>query len=105
MLFSDWKNHHTTISTSLLWEYDINTFDWNAMQSIVVQRVIERGWMDDFYAAIRIYKGINNFKNIIKQIPVLSDKDAQFVCAVFNLKKEELKCYTRKQSRERRLNF
>lgn len=105
MLFSDWKKHNSVnISTSLLWEYDLNGFDWDNMQSIVVQRVIERGWIDDFYAAIRIYGGIDNFKSIIKQIPVLSEKDTQFVCSVFNLKKEELKCYTRKQLREKLLN-
>jgi hypothetical protein len=64
------------------------------------QRVIERGWTDDFYAAIKIYGGISSVKEIIKEIPTLSIKDITFVCFVFGLKKENLKCYTRKQSRE-----
>ncbi len=105
MLFSDWEKHNDAdISASLLWEYDLNGFDWNDMQSVVVQRVIERGWMNDFYAAIRIYGGMDNFKNIVKRIPVLSDKDIHFVCSVFNLEKKELRCCTRRRLREKHLN-
>ena len=101
MMFEDWKEKNiNSISKSLLWEYDLSDFDWNYMRVVVMQRVIERGWMDDFYGAISIYGGIDNIREIIKDIPVLSDKDMSFVCSIFNLKKEELKCYTRKQLRE-----
>lgn len=101
MMFEDWKEKNiNSISKSLLWEYDLSDFDWNYMKVVVMQRVIERGWMNDFYGAISIYGGIDNIREIIKDIPVLSDKDMSFVCSIFNLKKEELKCYTRKQLRE-----
>ncbi len=105
MLFDDWEKYTTaTISKHLLWEYDLNAFDWDNMRLLVVQRVIERGCFDDFYAAIRMYGGLDSFREIIKQIPVLSDKDMQFVCTVFNLEKTQLRCYIRKQSREQHLN-
>jgi hypothetical protein len=106
MIFSDWKekSQDLQVSKSLLWEYDLSDFSWNDMRTLAMQRVIERGWFDDFYAAVRIYGGIDNVKEIIKEIPSLSAKDIVFVCAVFNLKKEDLKCYTREQSRERRLS-
>ena len=106
MVFSDWKQKSKglTVSPKLLWEYDLSRFDWQRFRVIVMQRVIERGTTEDFYAAIRLYGGIANVREIIKQIPVLSPIDMSFVCAVFGLKKEELKCYTRKQSRERHLN-
>lgn len=102
MLFSDWKDKSddAKISKTLLWEYDLSRFNWNDMRTLVVQRVIERGRRSDFYAAIKLYGGLDNFRNIIKDIPVLSDIDVAFVCNVFNLKKEELRCYTRKQLRE-----
>ena len=107
MFFSDWKEKGTgtEISKSLLWEYDMSRFDFDAMKVQVVQRVIERGWPKDFYAAITRYGGLEPFKGIIKEIPVLSAKNISFVCTVFDLKKEELKCYTRKQLREERLSF
>ena len=54
-----------------------------------MQRVIERGWINDFYAAIRIYGGISSVKEIIKEIPSLTDKDMTFVCSVFDLFEEK----------------
>ena len=105
-MFGDWKekSNNVELSKSLLWEYDLDNFDWYDMRIVVVQRVIERGWFNDFYAAIKLYGGLEQFKSIIKEIPVLSPKNIAFVCAVFELKKEDLKCYTRKLSREILLN-
>ena len=65
--------------------------------------MIERGWMSDFYAAIRLYGGLDNFKQIIKELPYLPDRDMDFVCKIFELKKDELSCYTRKQLRMKHL--
>jgi hypothetical protein len=106
MFFSDWKqkSQGAKISPRLLWEYDLEQFDWDAMRTLVMQRVIERGWPNDFYAAIRLYGGLDKVREIIKEIPVLSLRDMAFACALFKINKEEMKCYTWKQSREKRLN-
>lgn len=106
LFFDDWKEKSkgAEISTTLLWEYDLTHFDWQEMSTVVIQRIIERGWMKDFYAAIRLYGGIENVKKIIRNIPVLSEKDMNFVCAAFGLEKKDLKCYTRKLLREKLLN-
>lgn len=106
MIFGDWrqKSKGLEISKSLLWEYDLARFDWQRFRVIVMQRVVERGTMEDFYAAIRLYGGVAKVREIIKEIPVLSEIDMNFVCSVFGLKNEELRCYTRKQSRELLLN-
>ncbi len=97
MFFKDYKtNTNAQIRESLLWEYRADDIDYNSMKNIITQRVIERGRMDDFYALINIY-GLNEVKRIIKNLPYLNDKDIAFVCAVFDLDKENLKCYTRKQ--------
>lgn len=105
-MFNEWKKKSKgfKISKSLLWEYDLSNFDWHKMRLVVVSRVIERGWMSDFYAAIALYGGKENFKKIITEIPYLSDKDIDFVSKIFDIKKENLRCYTRKQSREKLLN-
>lgn len=106
MIFSDWqeKSKNLQISKRLLWEYDLSDFPWFEMRTLVMRRIIEIGRIEDFYSAIRMYGGINSVKEIIKDIPYLSVKDMTFVCSVFDLKKEDLKCYTRKQSREKRLS-
>ena len=57
-LFDEYKEYpgDVTISPSLLWEYDLSHFDWWKSRKIVVQRVIERGWLKDFYAAFNLYE-------------------------------------------------
>lgn len=106
-IFDEYKNSQETysISPSLLWEYDLSHFDWWKSRKIVVQRILERGWLKDYYAAFHLYGGIEGFREIIKEIPYLSPKDMNFACIAFNLKKEELTCYTRKQLREQLFNF
>lgn len=98
MYFSDYEQHKDAmIRPSLLWEYDLDHFDWQKMRNVVVQRVIERGRPDDYYAMLNLY-GLDGVRDAVREIPVMSNKDISFVCIIFDLKKEELKCYTRKQS-------
>jgi hypothetical protein len=104
MFFEDYKLHkNAKIRNTLFWEYDTDKIDWQQMKSLVIQRVIERGRMDDFYAILNLY-GIDGVKETIKQIPYLNDKDLSFVCSVFEIEKEDLKCYTNKQSKNQRWN-
>jgi hypothetical protein len=99
MFFDDYKlNPKAQIRKTLLWEYDLDHFNWKDMRILVVQRVIERGRIDDFHALLNLY-GRKGVKVAIKQIPYLNPKDVSFVCSVFNLKKEDLRCYTNQQSR------
>mgnify|MGYP000510550781 FL=1 len=104
-IFDDYKKYGAcSVSPSLLWEYDLSDFDWWKSRKIVVQRILERGWLEDYYAGFNLYGGIEGFREIIKEIPFLSPRDINFACIVFNLKKEDLKCYTRKLLREQLLN-
>lgn len=104
MFFDNYKSHtDAQVRKTLLWEYDLDKFDWQNMRTLVVQRVVERGRMDDFYAVLNLY-GLQGVKEAIKQIPYLNPKDLSFVCSVFNLKKEELKCYTNQQSKRQHWN-
>lgn len=105
-MFEDWNTHkRENISKSLLWEYDLDSpeWDWDYMKRTVVERVIERGNINDYYAMLQQYGGFENVREIVKQIPKLSPIDMNWVCVLFNLKKEEIKCYTHKQLRAERL--
>lgn len=96
MFFDDYPSHlDARIRPSLLWEYELDGFDWLAMRNIVVQRVIERGRINDFYAALNLY-GLSGFKEGVKNIPYMNSKDKTFVCSVFGIKKNKLTCYTQK---------
>ena len=99
MFFSNYKKCDNFIfNEKLLWEFNITKdFDWFKMRHIVVKRVIELGKLTDYYAIFNIYGGIENIKKIIKEINFLSKKDMNFVSVIFNIKKEDLKCYKRMQ--------
>ena len=104
MYFDDYIEHpNATINPALLWEYDLILFDFKEMKQIVIQRVIERGTPNDWYAILNLY-GIEEIKNTIKILPYLNDKDSNFVSVVFEIPKNEMKCYTNKQLKPRHWN-
>ncbi|MEO6167135.1 MAG: hypothetical protein ABIO46_11050 [Chitinophagales bacterium] len=47
--------HKPNIPTRLLWEYDIEKFNWDRSYKIVIERVIERGSIDDWKEIFRFY--------------------------------------------------
>jgi hypothetical protein len=98
MYFADFKNHiQQKLNPNLLWEYDISTIDYHEMRHVVVQRVIERGWPQDWYFLLNFY-GIEQIKSIITELPYLNDKDMNFVSNQFSIPINSLKCYEKKQS-------
>ncbi len=108
MFFDDWKTQKKlTISKAILWEYNTTAgnWDWNKMSKTVVARVIERGRKEDYYAMFQLYGGIENVREIVKQIPYLNAKDMNWCCVLFNLKKEELWCYNKALSRKELLSL
>ena len=85
MLYSDYKNHPIKeVNPTLLWEYDLQNFDYHDMKKLVIQRVIERGWPNDFYAILNLY-GLDGVKEAIKEIKSLNRKDKNFVSVVFEM--------------------
>jgi len=94
----DYKKHpDAKINPALLWEYNLSDFDFQQMRNVVVQRVIERGWPNDWWAALNLY-GENGIKEAIKAIPYLNDKDMNFVSKAFEIPLSKMKCYIKKQS-------
>ncbi len=104
MLFGDYQLHKDAkLRKSLLWEFDSSHIDWQAMRDIIVQRVIERGRPDDFYAILNKY-ALPEIKESIKRIAYLNPRDIAFVCTVFQLEKNELKCTTSKRLKDQHWN-
>jgi hypothetical protein len=98
MFFEDYKYHaQAIISPKLFWEYDLKDFDFEKMKNLVVERVIERGRINDWYAMLNLY-GVNEVVHAIKNLPYLNRKDANFVQVIFNIPPNEMKCLQRKQS-------
>lgn len=104
-MFQDYITYpRQTISPTILWEYDTNapSWNWNEMAERVVQRVIQYGDRNDYYAMLQMYGGFEGVSKIVKKIPELSPKDLNWACFIFNIKKEDTLCYTRKSLRKKR---
>lgn len=83
----------------LFWDWRYDDIDWQKTYRSVIERVLERGTKEEWEEIIRFYGRsviIDALKNEIKYLPDYSIDD---ICNYFNLKKEELACYARKQSR------
>ena len=95
MFFNEFEKYEDAkLNKNLLWEYKVdNDFDYNSIKRLVVQRVIQLGGKEDYYAIFKMYGGIEGVKDIIKNIEFLSKKDMNFVSVIFNIEMEDLKCY------------
>ena len=62
------------ISSHLLWEYDLATFDFDRSAFIVIERVIERGTLEDWREMI-VYYGIEKVVEVSQKSKQLSTRD------------------------------
>ena len=86
----------SNILPSLFWDVDVSKLDWNKHQQLIVERVIQRGSLNAIKEVVAHY-GIEEMRNIIKQIPYLEKREMAFVHIYFRIPLNELKCYTRKR--------
>ncbi|MEO8174130.1 MAG: hypothetical protein ABI581_13645 [Sediminibacterium sp.] len=85
----------------LFWEFKYDEMNWQSDYATVIERVVERGSPEEWDEMIRFY-GQKKVKNTIKnEITYLTDKAIKKVTTFFDFKPEELKCYIRKQSRQK----
>jgi 16S rRNA C1402 N4-methylase RsmH len=107
-MWTNWEEKvdpNATIPSRLLWDVDLNNFDWEKGKNIVVERVIEQGMPEDFYTLFRMYGGVEGVREIAKNIKHFRWKqDIAFTCMIFDIKKEDMACYKRQQLREALLN-
>lgn len=98
------KTKDYKVRRTLLWDVNYDTFDFQKGRRLVVSRILERGYLEDFFAAFNLYGGVEGFKEVIKELPHLTPRDIAFATKVFGIKKKDLICYERKRLREAHLN-
>ncbi|MEP7233618.1 MAG: hypothetical protein ABI691_25380 [Ginsengibacter sp.] len=83
----------------LFWEFRYDDIEWRKEYLTVIERVLERGTPEEWAEMIRFYGETQVIDVLKKELKFLPDYAIEDVCAYFPLPKEELLCYTRKQSR------
>ena len=103
-IFDSYKAGGHPFNKGLLWEYNVNSFDFQRCRAIVVARVLEIGRLSDFFAIFDMYGGIDAVADIAKnEVTGLNEKTLNFMCHAFNLNKEETKCYKAERLRRQHM--
>ncbi len=84
-------------SENLFWDADPADLDFERNKRYVVQRVLERGTVNDLGQIFRLY-GMPNVIETAKSLRTLEPRALSFVSCIANEPKENFRCYTRKQS-------
>lgn len=58
------KTKPDIINPALLWEYDLDTFDYDKSYKIVIERVLERGNLEEWREMVRIYTKLQILETI-----------------------------------------
>jgi hypothetical protein len=87
---------HRKIRAHLLWEVNLENFDYFKSSQLVVERVVQRGEIDDWLTILNLY-GEQGVREKIKLIPYLKPKDMNFVHKIFDIPLIDLKSYLKRQ--------
>ena len=83
----------------LFWDFRYDDIEWREEYRTVIARVIERGSEEQWQEMIRFYGEAFVLSALKTEIVFLADYAIEEVCTYFHLRKENLLCYIRKQSR------
>lgn len=81
---------------SLFWDIDINMLDYDKHTRFIIERVLLKGDLPDWFELKKIY-GTERIKKEILQIRYLDKKTLSFLSLIFDIPKEKFRCYNIKQ--------
>ena len=86
------------LSGYLFWDCNIDLLDPNSDKNLILERVFSRGTENDEREIFNYY-GKNFIKHTILDIKYLDKKTLNYLSIVFNIPKEEFRCYKHSQSK------
>lgn len=90
-------NARDLFSEHLFW--DIQEVDTEKQTTWLCQRVLEYGFLSDWFALVQLY-GKSTIRDAVLKMRTLKDKPRSFACCVLDLDEQSLKCYKNKQSQK-----
>jgi hypothetical protein len=88
-----------SFSSYLFWDVNPQKFDYQKNRLFVIERVTTKGTEEDWQELKRYY-GWETLKKEIVLVPYLDNKTWNFLSVIFDIPKEEFKCYKNAQSRK-----
>ena len=82
---------------TLFWDVDYDEIDWPNRAQFVIERVLERGWLADWYE-IKRYYGVEAIRRAALSARHLDDTALSFCSAYLSVSKEQFRCYALKSS-------
>lgn len=74
---------------NLFWDYDPTVIDLKKNQRYIIERVLTRGFTEDFYILLKIYS-TDEIKNALRKSKELDAKTINFCSIFFNISKSEM---------------
>ena len=81
------------LSKNLFWDVDPDLLAWEKNKSMIIQRVIERGDLEDWKKIVKFYS-LAVIVETAKNFRTMSPLDLNFIATISNTPKEQFRCYT-----------
>lgn len=92
------------LSKHLFWDMNANLLDKEKNKTIIIERVFNRGDINDIKIIISQY-GLETIKQEIVKAGFLDKKTLNWVSSFLNIPKTEFRCYKKTQSKKVHWNF
>ncbi len=102
--FVDIENKTLELSQTIFWDTDIDKLDYEKHARHIIERVLMRGMLKDWFE-IKRYYGLERIKTEILKIRYLDKVTLNFCSKYFKLPKEQFKCYNTEQSIRQLWNY
>ncbi len=89
-------NLKNILNPRLFWEFDYKRLDTEKNKSLIIERVITRGTLNELLSTINYY-GVSAIKKEVIGFPQLDNYTFNFLHITFDIPKNNFKCYTKKQ--------
>jgi hypothetical protein len=86
-------------SRYLFWDLKRKAFNFDQNRLLMIERVCSRGLEKDWQEMLRYY-GRETVKKEVVRIGWLDGKTLSFLSCIFDIPKEQFKCYKNRQSRK-----
>ncbi len=91
-------------SSHLFWDVNVSSVDLEKNRAWMVRRVLEKGLLVDWLLLKECYSK-DELREAVTSLRSLEKKATTFACAVLDLDRTKLRCYTTKQSQATPWNY